>query len=375
MTSKPDIVVKTTHTPDSVRIAYGTDHIDFRIQGATLPDTLHQDFAVWLVLPLAMRDGAHVHFDGTVDPSTLDNALQLADIWCMWLPEEYRPISLTAEPGAARAADTTGALHLFSGGVDSTFALLSEKESKQITHALTVHGLDYALSDTERFEKLLQRTDPLLDDQGVKRIILHTSAGRKIGKLGLTHAFILASCLFLCSDRFNRGLLSADITRAQDMMVFPWGTNHITNDYFRNDTFSMETVSLDISRLEKLRALLDHPLALASVSFCGVKSSRPLNCGVCPKCVRTKTMFLAINGEIPDLFVERAITPDQIRKLDVASHAAYKHYFHVAQVARETGNIDRIPGFEAHLARSLKARRRAAKAARLLAKIKNFGSR
>lgn len=334
------------------------------------PDT-PADFALWLMLPLAMRAGGRLHIRASVDPVSLSNARALVRIWTMWLPEVYRPIEVSAENErtAASSPAASASVLLFSGGVDSTYALLSEKDSKTITHALTVHGLDYSDNDDELFRKLREKTRPLLQRYSVTPLSIRTNAGRQVRQLGLTHGFVLASCLFLCAGRFASGLLAADITPAQDMMAFPWGTNHVTNGFYASSQFRMETVSQHATRIQKLAHILGDATALHAVSFCSVKKMRPDNCGVCPKCLRTKAMLLALMGSVPDIFLDRRVTAEHVRKLDVSSPAAYKHYFEILEVARARGFLDRIPGLERHVAESLAARRRRALIAKRLQKV------
>ncbi len=341
-----------------VAVDYEYDSIFLDISGRQL-GPLALDFAVWLMLPLAMRRGEALHIRGDVDAKVLDNARQLARIWTMWIPSKYKSISITAEGCATRQSERgDAAMLLFSGGVDSTFALLSRVKADHITHALTLHGLDYDFDDAAPFAALLRKTAPLLGSLGVERTIIRTDAGRKIRDLGLTHGFILASCLFVFSRHLAKGMIAADLTPEQDMMVFPWGTNHVTNQYFSGAAFRMETVSLQASRIEKLDQIARDPVALRSISFCGDKRMRPANCGRCPKCLRTKTMLIALNGESPRIFLDNEISESQIAKLDVASNAAYKHYAEIVQVARMRGHLDRIPGLERRVDHAIAMRQR-----------------
>ncbi len=362
--------VEIARDRNAFEVRYGAEPVSFEVSGLDVASDIPADFALWLMLPLAMRQGDTLEIVGQVDPVALSNARGLARIWAMWVPELYRPIEIHAPAAnAACCSNHGGSVLLFSGGVDSTYALLSERERVQLTHGLTVHGLDYKPEDARQFQDLVYKTRSLLEENGIGHISVKTNAGKHIRQLGMTHAFVLASCLFLCSGRFARGVLAADLTLEQDMMVFPWGTNHVTNAYFAGSDFRMDTVSQGVSRIRKLERILQDNTALHAISFCGIKRFRPHNCGSCPKCLRTKIMLLALTGECPDIFIDRTITAAQVRKLDVASRAAYKHYAEIMSVARERGFLDRIPGLEQHVAASLGVKRRNAALRNIIQKI------
>jgi hypothetical protein len=161
----------------------------------------------------------------------------------------------------------------------------------------------------------------------------------------------LAACLFLFQDTFSNGVIAADYTWAQDMVAFPWGTNHVTNQYFAGSQFKMHTVSADKTRIEKLGYIANNPTACRSLSFCTDKKSRPDNCGVCSKCVRTKAMFLAATGVLPPIFNVYELTGQQIRKIDLNNRKEYAFFADIYAVARDQDRLFLIPDLELHLRR------------------------
>jgi hypothetical protein len=133
------------------------------------------------------------------------------------------------------------------------------------------------------------------------------------------------------------------------MLVFPWGTNHITNNYFAGDGFSMRTLSLDYTRADKVEELSRHPIACSTISCCGVRANRPDNCGQCSKCIRTKIMFVASTGAVPPIFGDVTLTEAQVHSIDLSLRNEYAHFCAIHAKARERGTLDKIPGFEEHL--------------------------
>jgi hypothetical protein len=319
--------------------------IFFEIDGIELPQPVDLSFAIWILLPFAMRKGVSIQLDGAVDPVVLSNARRLSRIWEIWAPSEFRRIQVSSSsewraPTGERASD----IHLFSGGVDSAFSLVRlGRRSPEPGHVLTIHGLDFALDKIQAFEQLLRKTDPLLEELNYRRVVIRSNAGRYAKTIWLTHGFVLAGCLFLLRQLFHEGLIAADRPPELDMLVFPWGTNHITNNYFAGEGFSMRTLSLDYTRADKVEELSRHPIACSTISCCGVRASRPDNCGQCSKCIRTKIMFVASTGAIPPIFGDVTLTEAQVRSIDLNQHNEYAHFCAIYARRASTGPSTKFP--------------------------------
>lgn len=359
----PDFHVTVKQTANRFDVSIGERQLYFEVLGLEGFLAPQPDFAIWAALPFAMREGARLKLHFPVDPAALRNARELARLWAMWLPEVYAPIEIEADQEATPPPSSTNdSVMLFSGGVDSTYALLRQMEhddaERPLTHVLTVHGMNYNHASDTSLNELFDKTATLIDRLGLRRLVVRTDLGAQMGRLGMTHAFLLASSLFLVNRSFSRGFIAADITNAQDFLAFPWGTNHITNDLFAGSHFRMETLSQDATRIWKLDYLRRNPLAMDAISFCGNRRVQPANCGVCSKCLRTKTMFLALDGTCPEIFLVPGVTAKQIRQLDVSSNAAFKHYFEVLEIARRNRTISTLPGLEEKLQNGIESRRR-----------------
>lgn len=319
------------------------------------PEMLADDvtFAAWALLPVAMSSGQEVIIDGPGDAITEQNARQLSQIWAHWSPELFRPASVKFTSHHHRGAvdDPAGAtdLLLFSGGVDSTYNLLRRHRDGLKQSLLTLRGLDYRVDDEPRFAQMVEKTESIVALSGSSRHYVATNAYsfyRRFGvsDAGLTHGFVLASALFLMGRGARVGEISADYARHQEFIVAPWGTNSLTNELFASSTFRMHTECLDVTRSQKMKALYGSPEALASLSFCKDYSSRPHNCGVCSKCVRTKYMFLAATGNLPDIFADNAISPNLIKTIDLGKRSEKAFFLDLAMCAEENGTTSLIPG-------------------------------
>lgn len=331
-------------------------NISLVVEGCDLPAELRNDFAVWLLLPIAMQSGEDLHIDGSVDVRVIQNANKLSELWSLWRPELYSLIKVTADVcdtpvGSAESDD----IILFSGGVDSTHALLTIGIREQTGTVLTVHGMDYRFDDDDRFTALVNKTQPLLDHLNYRRIAVKTNISKYAGPLDSAHGFLLAGVLFLFSQQFKRGVIASDFTWVQDMMVAPWGTNHVSNKFFAGHDFFMETVSSEFTRARKISSILASEAALESITFCKNYQSRPHNCGKCSKCIRTKTMFIAESGECPDIFHDRTFTADDVAKIDLGRKMDFVFFHDVIHLAKEKGNLHKLDGLDIKLNEYIKA--------------------
>jgi hypothetical protein len=298
----------------------------YHVEGVELPELTDHSFAVWHALPATMLRGEEdIVIDGPIDPVAAANAETLSRIWAMWMPMHFRPLRLVS--GARTIAPSRGArerLLFFSGGVDSTYRLISQPRLPK-AYALTIHGMDYRPDDEARFRALLEKTQPLLEEWNGHRVTIRTDV-TKYGNATVFHGFTLAGCAMLLSDLFETAELSADHTWEQDLMAGPSGTNHVTNRYLRGSDWRLESVSGDVTRTEKVAAIAKNETACRSISFCTDKTVRPHNCGRCAKCLRTKAMFMVTSGIVPPIFLDAAFAPSMLDRIDLRSRNEQAFY-------------------------------------------------
>ena len=136
--------------------------------------------------------------------------------------------------------------------------------------------------------------------------------------------------------------MAADRTPAQDMVTFPWGTNHVTKAYFAGADFAMQTI-FEVSRVEKLATIAAEALGLPFLSFCRRHKVMPSNCGRCGKCVRTKAMFAAATGSVPEIYIDNTFHEDLMKRIELDGRER-AHVLDLYCYAKEHGRIDAVPG-------------------------------
>ncbi len=332
-------------TQDGNRIDIHSDGLDafFAVEGISLPPNADSSFAIWGLLPLAMGEGFDLRINQPIDPQVAANAEILSRIWEMWVPSRYRSVRVSGGGGWSRVQyPRLPLVQLFSGGIDSTFSVLRDRDPEGNGFAATVCGVDRIQEDN--VARLVDKTEPLLKSLDYRRVIIRNSVHREPS--ALTHGFTLASCLFLLSDLFEEGTIAADSTYAEDMGTFPWGTNHVTNDYFAGSDFSVRTVGADVRRTEKIAAIAAAGLDPHSLSFCRNRHTLPANCGTCRKCTRTKAMFLVATGSIPDIFVDESFNAT-LMKRTFQKYSDRVHLFDIYFQAKDRGVVNKVPGLAA----------------------------
>jgi hypothetical protein len=318
--------------------------VHFSVERMDLPLEIDPSFAVWALLAFAMEGGFNLHIKRPIDPVVAANAERLTRIWEMWVPSRYRSIKVSGEGEWSRKLrERLPRVQLYSGGCDSTYAILKGRDPVKRGYVATICGLDYGRNkgDSDAFAKLLAKTEPLLEALNYQRIIIRTDASRPPQRL--THAFTLASSLFLLSDLFAEGLLAADLTPPQDAVAFPWGSNHITNPYLAGSDFAVRTICAEVGRTAKLAAIASTQY-LPFLACCRQSDSAPVNCGVCWKCVQTKAMLLAVTGSIPDIFRNRTLDERLMQNFRPDKYRA--ELFDLYRYAKDRGVVDIVPGLE-----------------------------
>jgi len=325
------INISVTYNKNLVLVTTDIDTIELHVSSPIPINQARQDFAVWLFLPIAMKTGKNLHVNGIGTEKTVKNAKKISQIWSSWMPSHFLDIEVTFDtivsPNVEEDSCKDDSVCFYSGGVDSTYCIANKavSENKKLP-LLTVHGMDYAYEDHSKFDYFIEKTTTFVEQYGKERIFIRTNAYSVYNKYKVntkkshvSHIFTLSGCGFLYSGYFKNIVIAADYRIDQQFMVFPWGSNSATNFLFNDGITKLVSENDDITRAEKLPYFLDSEVMLNSLTFCVDRKSRPHNCGICSKCVRTKLMFLATTGKIPDIFKNRDINKNSFQSLKTES--------------------------------------------------------
>ncbi|MDR9500084.1 MAG: hypothetical protein RI556_12980 [Hydrogenovibrio sp.] len=332
--SKCDLVeISAEKIDNQVKIFFGEEEISISFENCSVPDPLLDDYALWVCLPIAMAKGCDVHVKGVGSTESIKNAERLSDIWSAWLPSKYSLINVNFSEINDNVAfgHQRRPLMCYSGGADSTYSLINFPQNGTKPDLLTVKGMDYRLnSGDESFQLAIKKNKHLVDSYSNERFVVSTDAydifrKHKI-KASQAFIFLLASVASLFSRTHSNWILAADHAWYQQFEAFPYGSTFATNRHFSNGLFSLETHGEDVTRAEKLKSISENKAALNAISFCKDKSIRPENCGVCVKCLRTKYMFLASVGQIPNSAFLNPVHPSKL-KIKFSSNTGFNNSY------------------------------------------------
>jgi len=273
------------------------------------------EFAVWAALPIAMATGAHLEFDVPIDPAVADSAHRLSRIWNAWLPKRSHMVQIEAPPAKRRAAASDRHVMAYSGGGDSTYALLRHREEHNIGRLFTMLGFDFPFSAEPMFRRLVDKNRRNAEAFGLALTTLRTNVFDKNLPWKHNHIISLASVIWLFAGRYARGHFAGDVARYQDFLTFPWGSNGVTNRCFQGSDFGIDPFADDVTRSEKIAVLLDQPDVARNVTLCPMAANIGRNCGRCSKCIRNKLMCIAERGTCQPLFSDDRVTDADFARL------------------------------------------------------------
>ena len=310
--------------------------------------------AAIVALPVAMRLGRDLQVHAPVCPVLRDGLNRLSAIWSVWRPDLYRAVKVRSDGDISGRSDA-GALPrimAYSGGIDSTFALRQwGQEGAPAPVLMTVQGMDYRLSDDDRFVALMTKTAAFRSAFGAGQLRVGSDAASVMRRFGVSSylgfGFQIFACLRLFEDRFSGCAIAADYAPFQEIAVGPRGTGTVTDGLFASPDFQVTTLGTTHTRAQKAEALASHPLALSALTFCKDYAVRPDNCGRCSKCQRTKAMFWAATGAIPPVFRDLSFDPANLRGFDLSRSYERVFALDILQLAGRHGRRDAFSGLVA----------------------------
>lgn len=353
MESKPKLSCSVTTNDQRISLeveGHGVFYFEFPISETPKIDTF--DFAIWAVLPFAMRVGNDLHIRGVASDRVIASAENVADVWEKWLPYHFTRVRITADETTDAADDVSGVLSFYSGGVDSTHAILKAHEQEGEAHdGLTVHGMDYSHEDEERFRGFLDRIRPFTERYLKSHLIVRTNiydlynmTDINIGAHHITHIFSLFAAGSLYST-YSEYRIAADNRLDQQFVFMPYGSNLATNRLMKSKNAELRSMDVELARTAKVGYLAQSGVDLSSITVCQVPEAQPRNCGACRKCARTKANFVAMGMDIPDIFIDDSFDASWSDVLDFRSAGDHVYTSDILSEVENGRREDVFPGY------------------------------
>ena len=315
----------------------------------------------WLacLLPLAVTLRQPLRLCRPVDPELLSNVSRLMAIWSRWYPE-LQPVAVEAEARPTEAASPPrSSAAFFSGGVDSFYMVLRDRNGERpagvptIDKLLLVRGFDIPVGAPAEFERLKSSLSRAADALGRELVDVATNLRaarfREAPWGRLSHGSALAS-VGLAVERELASLCIA--ATHYDGPVKPWGSQPETDPLLSTGVTRVFHVGLLVPRREKTEYIARSDVALRHLHVCYRLGSAD-NCCACFKCVLAMLTLEALGalGRCPPL-QRQPLDLGRVRKLVVDSRPYVRLYRDLERSARAAGREDVADAIAACLRRS-----------------------
>jgi hypothetical protein len=285
----------------------------------------------WLAcfLPVAMTLGEPLEIEAPVDARLFRSMMEVMAIWKTWYPQLSKvPVCVEQEIRPCHQGPIrSGAF--FSGGVDSLFALIWNKEERehQIDELLSVWGFDIPIEKKDEFAAHSKRLEKVSDHFGTPLVTIKTNLRKTVfsraawGELGCGPA--LAAVGLAIAPRYGIMLAANDQTYDR---LFPWGAHELTFPRFSTATLSFIFFGGEFSRIERTRYIAQFPICLENLHVCW-KEADDKNCCNCNKCYRTMAV-LEVMGKLGEAttFDASQFSLQKLAKVFSGSFAAQLHF-------------------------------------------------
>ncbi len=242
-------------------------------------------FVILALLP-AMKLGVPLRVAAPVSRLLLEQLDQTQDVIMSQLPDMHKiAVDATAAPSST-AQTQRGVGCFFSGGVDSTYTVLTRRE--QIDHLLFVHGFDIPLSNTTLRQTVAAAirhearalAKPVIEVETNARDLV--SAYVKDWAVGIGPA--AAGVAYLLSPFLHTVYMASGV----DYGVKPYAQQFQQwYQAFNTPLMQIADDGREATRFQKVALLAQNETALCWLRVCYENPHDLYNCGHCPKCLHT----------------------------------------------------------------------------------------
>jgi hypothetical protein len=318
-------------------------------------------FLIAAIIPAFRHGEKRVRIDGDVSPELFDGLRTVMTWLRQWFQVPHEPVAIEGRP-AVRAIEQRsppGAGFFFSGGVDSLATLRANRLTFPASHpgsikdGLLVYGLEVERPDA--FEHAMNAVAELAADAGVTLVPVYSNV-RQLDEDWVFYrdqfqGAILAAVGHALAGRL--GVLSIAATYDVPNLA-PWGSHPLIDPNFSTYSLRVHHDGVALSRLDKVRLLLDWPAALRRMRVCNkadfYRADR-LNCGQCEKCVRTMLELLALGAlERSPAFPRLDLTVDTVSAIYIGDDYVASCYDELLAPLALQGRADLVRGIEENLA-------------------------
>ncbi len=244
----------------------------------------------------------------------------------------------------------------FTGGVDSTFAL--RRCVDEIDDLVFVEGFDVPLDDEPQLERVRGSIARMasMTDRGLVIVRTNLRSHRLFKSIPweFAHVSALAAVAHALGDHFGTlNLADSDVPP-------PYGSQPELDELWSSGSVAIRSIGEGHTRLQRVKAICDWPMARGHLRVCWKNSGTSLNCGHCKKCLLTRLQLQAAGDVLEmDSFPALPLRETFERVARAEPGSGYPHFWEEVMEELEDEHL------KAAIARMLRTPARASVAKRL----------
>ena len=299
-------------------------------------------FLLAAFLPAWINGEKRIIVEGAVCPRLYANLSTASSLLRSWFKDWPAVPEIRCSFASRDAGDESA--QFLSGGVDSLATLrhLTHQYSAgdlyrpSVAVLIDYHGIK-GLSPEEirlRLQGRQVRCQQITEHVGVGLVVVSTNL-RELHPsnrfwMYRYHGALMAGIAHFLGHQFRRFYIAASIAArhfAGNATSYPWGSHPMLDGLYSSAHLDIVHHGYELSRLDKIGAILDWDIALSNMQVCTSEESGGSNCGQCQKCIRTK-LYLLLHGvlDCSDAFEKGQLTVEDLEKVKIDSQTVHDVY-------------------------------------------------
>lgn len=324
-----------------------TQEIFFETHVANLPEKPEaraDAFMTATVMPALAAGEQRVFTEAPACPELMGNLRVATLMMDSWLEcKRSAPLSISsASPICLPLMSNRTAASMLSGGIDSLAVISKNLKNIPPSHPLSikrcilVNGFDIGGFHEDPSGEIFMRMAGHLEETLKPFDLRLTTVRTNLIELNKKEKFWAvahhgAGCSSVGHFLGNAvDTLSIGSTFSADKLE-PWGSHASLDPYFSSGATRIIHEGSELNRFEKTRVVCENEAFRRRIVVCWDSRSAferdALNCGVCPKCVRTKIAYRAL-GILDETapFADISLNPDSVRRTSLTTSYAGASY-------------------------------------------------
>lgn len=303
--------------------ARGSQEAHFR--SGSGPFSRGADALVPLGLLPAMAARENLHIRGEVSAKLARNVEAIQDLLHAF-DSNLKKVAVTFDETSARETAARGSAAFFSGGVDSFYTALKNRE--QLSALIFVRGFDIDSSRTELFDVVIPPLRDASESLGLALVEVETNIRDVFdGFVDWTyfgHGAVQAALGLALEPQFGRILLAGPYSYRHLTII---GSHPMLDPMWSSDQVEIVHDGAEMPRVGKIRAIADSQTAQRALRVCYYNTPSVMyNCGQCFKCIMTAAILQSLGLEESFKSFPRRIDPAEVLGIDTSDPIVRARY-------------------------------------------------